>query len=106
MRAIQEAGDKKIVSRRVRISGWVSYVREQKQFSFIDLNDGSSLAGLKVVVDGSSPSYAVLQTMSTGCWSSPPSARSFQASAPAKWSKCAPNPSSSPTHPIATTSYD
>lgn len=42
-------------------------VRDQKKFAFIDLNDGSSLTGLQLVVNGDNTSaYAVLQDLATG----------------------------------------
>ena len=34
----------------VIIRGWVRTKREQKTFTFIEVNDGSSMAGLQVVV--------------------------------------------------------
>jgi asparaginyl-tRNA synthetase len=36
----------------VTLYGWVRTVRNQKAFSFIEVNDGSTLANLQVVVDG------------------------------------------------------
>ncbi|CAI7731804.1 unnamed protein product [Closterium sp. NIES-53] len=37
------------VGRHVELRGWVRTVRSQKAFSFIELNDGSSLSGIQVV---------------------------------------------------------
>ncbi len=43
----------------VHIGGWVRTRRDSKQgFSFIELNDGSCLANLQVVVDATVPGYA------------------------------------------------
>jgi asparaginyl-tRNA synthetase len=43
----------------VDVSGWVRTRRDSKQsFSFIELNDGSCLANLQVVVDAGVPGYA------------------------------------------------
>ncbi len=43
----------------VDVSGWVRTRRDSKQsFSFIELNDGSCLANLQIVVDASVPGYA------------------------------------------------
>jgi asparaginyl-tRNA synthetase len=43
----------------VDLSGWVRTRRDSKQaFSFIELNDGSCMANLQVVVDGGVPGYA------------------------------------------------
>jgi len=45
----------------VDVRGWVRTKRESKQdFAFLELNDGSSLANLQVVVDASVPDYTSL----------------------------------------------
>lgn len=41
----------------VAIQGWVRTKRALKGFSFVEVNDGSSLANLQVVLDGSLPNY-------------------------------------------------
>ncbi|HSX10170.1 MAG TPA: asparagine--tRNA ligase [Chlamydiales bacterium] len=38
---------------KVTVHGWVRTVRDQKTFMFIEVNDGSTLGNLQVVVDGS-----------------------------------------------------
>lgn len=51
----------------VTIKGWVRTKREQKEFSFIEVNDGSSMAGLQVVVNATVPGYAdAIKRISTG----------------------------------------
>jgi asparaginyl-tRNA synthetase len=42
----------------VTIQGWIRTKREQKGFSFVEVNDGSSMAGLQVVVGQELPDYA------------------------------------------------
>ena len=42
----------------VTIRGWVRTKREQKTFTFIEVNDGSSMAGLQVVVSDAIVGYA------------------------------------------------
>lgn len=42
----------------VTVKGWVRTKREQKEFSFIEVNDGSSMAGLQAVVSQGLPGYA------------------------------------------------
>jgi len=51
------------------VAGWVRTRRDSKQgFSFIELNDGSCMANLQVVVDGSVPGYAeTIKQVHTGC---------------------------------------
>lgn len=42
----------------VTIQGWVRTKREQKEFSFLEINDGSSMAGLQAVISQDTPGYA------------------------------------------------
>ncbi len=49
------------------VFGWVRTVRDQKNFAFIEINDGSSLSGLQVIFDASIPGYAdLLPKITTG----------------------------------------
>ena len=49
------------------IKGWVRTKRELKGFSFIEVNDGSSLAGLQAVLDADVPDYDhILKQLGTG----------------------------------------
>lgn len=49
------------------IKGWVRTKREQKGFSFIEVNDGSSMAGLQVVMNADLPDYeSLVKRLSTG----------------------------------------
>ena len=41
----------------VKVQGWVRTKRELKGFAFIEINDGSSLASLQVVLDQDLPNY-------------------------------------------------
>jgi asparaginyl-tRNA synthetase len=52
----------------VEVSGWVRTRRDSKQgFSFIELNDGSCMANLQVVVDADVPGYAeTIKQVTTG----------------------------------------
>ncbi|GAB4332955.1 MAG: asparagine--tRNA ligase [Leptolyngbyaceae cyanobacterium] len=51
----------------VTVKGWVRTKREQKEFTFIEVNDGSSMAGLQVVVNQDVPGYAeTMKRISTG----------------------------------------
>lgn len=40
------------IGKSVKICGWVRSVRDQKNFAFIEINDGSRLGNLQVVVEG------------------------------------------------------
>ncbi len=52
---------------RVTLQGWVRTKRAQKTFTFINLNDGSTLAGLQVVIDSQLGDYeALMKRVTTG----------------------------------------
>src|SRR3989304_5031775 len=48
------------------LQGWVRTRRDAKAFSFIELNDGSSLKGLQIIVDATLPDYANVARAGTG----------------------------------------
>ncbi|KAJ1436443.1 hypothetical protein B484DRAFT_257527 [Ochromonadaceae sp. CCMP2298] len=50
----------------VLVQGWVRTVRDQKNFAFVEINDGSSLAGIQAVADSSIASYDQVALLSTG----------------------------------------
>ena len=51
----------------VTIQGWVRTKRELKEFSFVEVNDGSSMAGLQVILNQDLPDYAELvKKLNTG----------------------------------------
>ncbi|MBF2006271.1 MAG: asparagine--tRNA ligase [Chlorogloeopsis fritschii C42_A2020_084] len=51
----------------IKIQGWVRTKRELKDFAFIEVNDGSSLANLQVVVNAELPDYETLiKKLNTG----------------------------------------
>ena len=51
----------------VVIKGWVRTARDQKQFAFVQVNDGSNVSGIQVVVDSSVPSFDKVASLATGC---------------------------------------
>jgi asparaginyl-tRNA synthetase len=49
------------------VQGWVRTKRQLKDFSFLEINDGSSMANLQVVLNPDLPNYeAVLKQLNTG----------------------------------------
>ena len=54
------------IGRTVLLKGWVRTVRDQKNFSFVEVNDGSSLAGMQVVAMSDIESYGVVGELTTG----------------------------------------
>ena len=50
------------------VQGWLRTKREQKTFTFLEVNDGSSLKGLQVVVATELEGYeALVKSLNTGC---------------------------------------
>jgi len=48
------------------VQGWVRTRRDSKDFSFIELNDGSCLRNLQVIARNTLPNYAAIQRLTTG----------------------------------------
>lgn len=61
------ANAEKLEGKEVTIKGWVRTLRDQKNFAFIEVNDGSTLSNYQVIADNTLPNYdTVLQQLSTG----------------------------------------
>jgi asparaginyl-tRNA synthetase len=50
----------------IQVQGWVRTRRDSKDFSFIELNDGSSLRNLQIVARNTLQNYAAVQRLTTG----------------------------------------
>jgi asparaginyl-tRNA synthetase len=50
----------------IHVQGWVRTRRDSKDFSFIELNDGSSLRNLQIIAKNTLPNYASVQRLTTG----------------------------------------
>lgn len=50
----------------ITISGWVRTRRDSKEFSFLEMNDGSCLANIQCVADAGIPGYKEITEMTTG----------------------------------------
>jgi asparaginyl-tRNA synthetase len=50
----------------ILLQGWVRTRRDAKAFSFIELNDGSSLKGIQVIANATLPNYAEMEKVNTG----------------------------------------
>src|SRR5881394_3923748 len=50
----------------ILVQGWVRTRRDSKAFSFIELNDGSSLKNLQIIAQETLPNYAEVQRLITG----------------------------------------
>ena len=52
---------------KIKIQGWVRTKRELKEFAFIEVNDGSSLANLQVILNQDLPLYeSIIKRLNTG----------------------------------------
>src|SRR4026207_1284713 len=50
----------------IRVQGWVRTRRDSKNFSFIELNDGSTLRNLQIIAKNTLPNYPAVQRLTTG----------------------------------------
>ncbi len=50
----------------ITVCGWVRTRRDAKDFSFLELNDGSCLANIQCIVDAGTPAYAAMGEANTG----------------------------------------
>lgn len=62
---------KHVISRKegaegIEIAGWVRTRRDTKGFSFLEVNDGSCLGNLQVIVDEGAEGFGEIQKMTTG----------------------------------------
>jgi asparaginyl-tRNA synthetase len=53
-------------STQILVQGWVRTRRDSKDFSFLELNDGSSLRNLQIIARNSLPNYDAVQRLITG----------------------------------------
>jgi len=63
---IKELLHAKEALKELTVKGWVRTRRDSKDFSFIEINDGSCLANIQVIADSSLPTYSVIKQISTG----------------------------------------
>ena len=63
IRQIKE--DKTSIGSEAVVKGWVRTVRGQKNFTFIEINDGSTLSNLQVIADQSLPNYSEITSQIT-----------------------------------------
>src|ERR1700693_1114328 len=52
----------------IQLQGWVRTRRDSKDFSFIELNDGSSLRNLQIIAKSSLPNYAAVPRLHPGAY--------------------------------------
>ena len=64
--SVKDALNKTAPVSPILVQGWVRTRRDAKDFSFIELNDGSSLRNLQIIAKNSLPNYADVQRLITG----------------------------------------
>ena len=57
----------RLVGQEISVQGWIKTNRFQKQFGFINLNDGSALANLQIVYDATLPNFEEVAKFGAGC---------------------------------------
>jgi len=50
----------------ITVQGWVRTRRDSREFSFLELNDGSCLANIQIIADKDIPGYTNINQMTTG----------------------------------------
>ncbi|MDB2614115.1 asparagine--tRNA ligase [Chlamydiales bacterium] len=59
--------DHSLIGKSVEIKGWLRTVRDQKKFCFLDVNDGSTLVGIQVIIPEDFPDYQnIVSQLSVG----------------------------------------
>ena len=64
--SVRDALNKTAPVQNILVQGWVRTRRDSKDFSFIELNDGSSLRNLQIVAKNSLRNYPAVQRITTG----------------------------------------
>jgi len=54
------------IDKEVRLGGWVRTVRDNKNFGFIELNDGSFFKSIQIVIDSSLDNFSSIVKLSVG----------------------------------------
>ena len=63
---VKHALDSEAPMEQILVEGWVRTRRDSKTFSFLEVNDGTSLASIQVVADSGIPGYEDIGRMTTG----------------------------------------
>ena len=63
---VSEAINSPAALEHILIKGWVRTRRDSKGFSFLEVNDGSCLKNLQVIVEATLPTYEQLKAIATG----------------------------------------
>src|SRR6266481_7936835 len=64
--SVKDALNKTAPAQNIFVQGWVRTRRDSKDFSFIELNDGSTLRNLQIIAKNTLPNYSAVQRLTTG----------------------------------------
>ena len=64
--SIKDALQRTAPAEAILVQGWLRTRRDSKDFSFLELNDGSSLRNLQIIAKNTLPNYAAVQRLITG----------------------------------------
>src|SRR3989440_10628581 len=64
--SVKNALNKTAPAQNIFVQGWVRTRRDSKDFSFIELNDGSTLRNLQIIAKSMLPNYSAVQRLATG----------------------------------------
>ena len=64
--SVKEALESTAPRENILVQGWVRTRRDSKDFSFIELNDGSGLRNLQIIARNSLPNYDAVQRLTAG----------------------------------------
>jgi asparaginyl-tRNA synthetase len=64
--SIKDALQRTAPAEAILVQGWLRTRRDSKDFSFLELNDGSSLRNLQIIAKSTLPNYAAVQRLITG----------------------------------------
>lgn len=65
--SVKAALNGSFLNQKIKINGWVKKSRNQKDFSFIELNDGSIFSSIQIIAKNNIDSYNDVLKLSTGC---------------------------------------
>ncbi len=64
--SVKEALGRTAPADAITVQGWVRTRRDSKEFSFVELNDGSCLRNLQIIARNTLPNYEAIQRLTTG----------------------------------------
>lgn len=66
IKKILESKSNELLDKEIIVRGWIRTVRDQKKFSFIEINDGSSITNFQTIAESTIPSYDEVSKLATG----------------------------------------